>query len=382
MTDRKNVLAILVFFAVLSGGIFAIHSYHEKEARAQEAARVKTEQRRLAQEEESKRIEMEAEQERARVAQEQEQEEKRLAEAKDQEQKRLAHEAEQKRLAEMEQERILSQIPVVLNSNNFVVLSFGKGTLWDCNGDGLQFRENRLDPRTPWAMLTEADARAVLGTQEGFDAATQFDPKGNTNFDDPDLAQQLGTIWRQGQTLNERLTTRMEILGICEKYNKTRARYIAASVSSVGYDVAAQKAKQQANDADRAYRAAYDEVAQIANQQADIVAAYAPIPSLSPHLAYVRPNMPGSSTGMLDFQIMGAASASSSQDRTKANQYSQASSTQSAYATTAEGDLNECLVRLAKLGLKLTDSGAYPIIPPMNLRREIALELNSNPIPK
>jgi hypothetical protein len=372
MTEKasasKYVAAIALFIVLTLAGIFAIHSYDQSMARAWETGRAKAEQQRIAEEKESERIEMEAEQDRARLAQEREQEEKRLEEAKDQEQKRLAAEAEQKRLAEIEQERILSQIPVVLNSNNFVVLSFGKGTLWDCNGDGILFRENRLDRPAPWAMLTEADARALLGTQKGFDAATQFDPKGNTNFGDPDLEQQMGKIWRQGQTPKERLATRMEILGIFEKYNKVRARYFAALASSAGHEAAAQEAKHEADDA-----ATQKKFSSFMTLSPSVRESYANGPSSllfdspSEMLGYVAAN-----------QIM---SASGRPDYTKANQYSQVSSTQSAYATTAEIELNECLVRLAKLGLQLSDSAAYPIIPPMNLRREIVLELNSNSIP-
>jgi flagellar motility protein MotE (MotC chaperone) len=366
MTDRRNLVAIAVFVVASFGGILAIHSYDQKLARAQEAVRVKAEQSRIAQEE-AKRAEMEAAQEQKRLAQEKENEQRRMEQERENAQKRLAEEQEQMRLAEREQERILSQIPVILSSNDFVVLSFGQGTLFDCNAVGLLFRENRLDAHTPWAMLTEEDAKAVIRTPTGFEAVTRFGPKANTptDFEGSDLEQQMRKIWHQGNTLKERLITRMEILGICEDYNKARARYFAASASSAAYDAAARKATNVANQTAAKNRAGSFYALTSAAQQ-----------------DYASGRFGGSSSDLLrQMAASQVMSASGRLDYSKANQYSRMSGAQSAGATTAERELDEYITRLAELGLQLTDSGAYPTIPPMNLRREIAVELNSNPMP-
>lgn len=74
-------------------------------------------------------------------------------------------------------------------------------------------------------------------------------------------------------------------------------------------------------------------------------------------------------------------SASSKPDYNKANLDSQAASAQAAGAVTVENALDGYVGRLAGLGFNLPNNGEYPIIPPMNLRREIAAELNANLLP-
>jgi len=177
----------------------------------------------------------------------------------------------------------------------------------------------------------------------------------------------------------------MEILGICEKYNKARARYFAASASSVAHDAAAQKAKRQADDA--ATKSSGVSLTDI-NLRAAAEAGVTPSEMQSSHNAGLHSSpypLGVGATGLLaeydrlaENQIM---SARGRPDYTKANQYSRMSSTQSGVASTAESQLNEYLARLADLGFKVADSAMYPVIPPMNLRREIVLELNSNSIP-
>jgi hypothetical protein len=384
MTDRKNVFAIGVFVAVLFGGFLAIHGSHQKMAREQEAIRVKTEQRRLAQEAESKRLEMEAAQEQERLAQEQEQEQNRLAQAKEQEQRRLAQEQEQKRLAEMEQERILSQIPVVLSSNNVVLLSVGEGELFDVTSEGVLFCENRRDPRTPWSVLTEADAKAVLRTPMGFAAVTAFAAKTKipTDFYVSDLEQQMRQIWRQGNTLKERMITRMEILGIFEKYYKARARYFGDIDRRLADDAEARKAKDQADQA-------------VAHRGTGMSAGqfFAMTPSARQYYLNERagggPNILGSSSDLLEQMAvhqMVSASASAdasaaSADNSKADRYSKLSVAAAADEAIAEGELYGYVAQLAELGFKLPHDRGFLNIPPMNLRREIVVELNSNPMP-
>lgn len=208
----------------------------------------------------------------------------------------------------------------------------------------------------------------------GFAAVTRFGPEANipTDFDGSDLEQQMRKIWRQGNTLKERFITRMEILGICERYNKARARYFGASASSVAFDAAAKKAKDQADQA-------------VANRSAGMSAGS--FLALTPSAQnYARTGISGSSPSslleaMAVNQLMSASARSAIPDYSKANQDSKFAAAQSAAAATAGIEVKEYIAKLAKLGFKLRDSGAYPIIPPMNLRREIAVELNSNPTP-
>ncbi|MGA3179047.1 MAG: hypothetical protein ABSF38_01745 [Verrucomicrobiota bacterium] len=367
---RQTTLAI-VSVAVLLGAIlsiYGIHIHEQKRAREQEAARSKAEQTRLAMEEAAKRSAAEAEQERARVAMEEENEAKRVAQAEENERAQLAQAQEQKRLAELEQERILSQLPVALASNNFVELSFSKGELLDFDSEGIHLYTEDRPVRFPWAMLTEDDANILLRTPKGFEATTAFGSKANLPADDDasDLRQQMRKIWRQGSTLKERFTTRMEILGICDEYNRARARYITASANSLAYDAAARKAKDQADQA-------------AAQQRAGSFYALSP----SARQSYLGGVSPFDSTSSL-LQNLAAnqiMSASSKPDYNKANLDSQAASAQAAGAVTVENALDGYVGRLAGLGFNLPNNGEYPIIPPMNLRREIAAELNANLLP-
>jgi hypothetical protein len=354
---RRTTLGA-VCVAVLSGAvlsIYGIHTHEQNRAREQEAIRVKAEQTHLAeQEEEAKRSEMEAEQERQRVAAEQENE-----------RTRLAQEQEQKRPAELEHERLLSQLPVALSSNNFVELSFGKGELLDFDSEGIHLYIEGRPARRPWDVLTDDDAKVLLRTPKGFAAATTFGPKASSLADDDgsDLRQQMRQIWRQGSTLKERFITRMEILGICDAYNRARARFVAASANSLAYGAAAQKAKDAADQA-AAQRAVGSYYALSPSARQSYVSGVSPFASPSSLLENLAAN-----------QIM---SASGKPDYAKANEYSQIANAQATGAATAESALNGYVTKLSELRFHLPDSGEFPVIPPMNLRGEIAAELNAN----
>lgn len=104
--------------------------------------------------------------------------------------------------------------------SSFLVLSNVSGTLRVLDSKGLVLEENHVYlPRIALTNLSPAQLQTLLETKTAYDALTAFGSVQGTNAQSVVVENQLQQTWHQGQSLAERIQTRLEILEDMRAYN-------------------------------------------------------------------------------------------------------------------------------------------------------------------
>ena len=391
-----GLLVILMLTVLVVAGVAVLRQQYQK-TRIARQQHIEAEQRRRAFEVEQQRNE-EADREQKRIAAEKEAE-RRALELQERE-KQLA--IQRREAAEREAERVLSQLPVRLSSNNIVSCSFGKGEIIHLNADGFLIKtDDKILPRIEWNTVAEEDVSTLLRTPKTFQAATLFNLNSNdatngvSEGDGSELEQQMRRIWHAGRSLKERFITRILILALCRQYNETRNRYVVAVSKSRNYSVAAGEARQRV----RTTRTQAAQVAAVANEVAEpIPPAYSTSDLLRQAAVNQIVNNNGGRLNLGQLMSMDGESRAYAQtfaqnyeikrsvsianDRVadaqnKLNQYGRLASINTTAAEDSAEKLTVYVNALTEAGFRFPGSLSFLPIPPMNMRQEVAAELNA-----
>lgn len=123
-------------------------------------------------------------------------------------------------------------------TNDILVLSNASGELRVLDSKGLVL-EAGLDflPRVKLADLSPSELHALLETKTAYAALTTFGSLQGTNAQRAAMENQLQQIWRHGQSLAEKIQTRLEILEDLREYNINLALLPASVVATSQYEV-------------------------------------------------------------------------------------------------------------------------------------------------
>jgi hypothetical protein len=119
-------------------------------------------------------------------------------------------------------------------ADDFLVLSNVTGEVRVLDSQGLVLEKNLVFlPRIKLSDLSPAELQSVLETRAAYNTLTAFGSLQGTNAQGAVIEKQLQQVWRQGQSLAEKIQTRLEILADLREYNINVA-FLPGSVAAAG----------------------------------------------------------------------------------------------------------------------------------------------------
>ena len=122
--------------------------------------------------------------------------------------------------------------------NNILVLSNATGEVRVLDSKGLVLANDLVYlPRIKLSDLSPAELQALLETKTAYASLTAYGSLQGTNAQGAVIEKQLQQIWRQGQSLAEKIQTRLEILEDLREYNNNLASLPGSVAAASQYAV-------------------------------------------------------------------------------------------------------------------------------------------------
>jgi len=109
-------------------------------------------------------------------------------------------------------------------ASNLLVLSMATGKVRALDSKGLLMESNMVYlPRIKISTLSDPDLLSLLETKKAYAALTSFGPANQRTAQSPVIENQLRQIWLNGNSLSDKIQTRLELLDDMRAYNDNLA---------------------------------------------------------------------------------------------------------------------------------------------------------------
>ena len=249
-------------------------------------------------------------------------------------------------------------------TNETVPISMGKTRAVSYDNQGLQLCvEGSYPPKTRVTDFSDADLRALLETVKMYELLTSFRKGGSRTEASAPFEASLRQIWSREPSFQNRIQTRLEILGLMRRYSDAAQSYASSAGLANAYGSQAETALQAAANAQATEQAITKRAEELFNRPAN--SAY----------EYTR-----------DFNNAIRLAGPAGNARNAANAAEEAAARAGSISVSAGQDaakqLQECQVRaaqLAKYDIMVAGSPPFSLIPPLSLKSDVDAERVATP---